>query len=72
MAKQCCHCGTDKKELRPYGPNGAWVCFGCAMSPEHKLNTETQYSIQLEAAGPVAVIGEYVGPYPLERRDDGK
>ncbi len=28
--KPCELCG-ETKELRPYGPNGAWVCFQCAM-----------------------------------------
>jgi len=59
-----CHC-TDK-EFRPYGPNGSMVCFACAMKPERKNQTERNFISQLEAAGPVAVIGTEVGPYPLD------
>ena len=29
----CSDCG-QKKELRPYGKNGAYVCFECAMKDE--------------------------------------
>lgn len=29
----CDLCG-DVKELRPYGPNGEWVCFQCGMKDE--------------------------------------
>lgn len=30
---ECSDCGTID-ELRPYGPNGAWVCFECMMKDE--------------------------------------
>ena len=29
----CDMCGAVK-ELRPYGPNGEWVCFECGMKDE--------------------------------------
>jgi len=29
----CDLCG-EVKELRPYGPNGEWVCFPCGMKDE--------------------------------------
>ena len=29
----CAECG-ESKELRPYGKDGAWVCFDCAMEDE--------------------------------------
>ena len=32
--QRCSACGV-KKELRPYGKNGAYVCFDCAMKDEH-------------------------------------
>ena len=60
----CFYCGRAH-ELRPYGPRGEWVCFGCAMSPEHKAETEAAFRAQLEACGPVGVIGEETGPRPL-------
>jgi hypothetical protein len=60
----CYLCRFDK-ETRPYGPWGEDVCFSCAMLPANKATTERMFSAQLEAAGPIAVIGEEVGPYPL-------
>lgn len=62
-----CHYCTATGDLRPYGPRGSMVCFGCAMgTPERKAETERNYLTQLIAAGPVAVIGEEVGPYPID------
>lgn len=52
-------------ELRPYGPNAQWVCFECGM--KDLKTTEKQFSTQLEASGPIAVIGEEVGPYPFTK-----
>ena len=44
------------------------VCFDCAMStPERKAETERNFAVQLDAAGPVAMIdGTEVGPYPAK------
>ena len=53
-------------ELRPYGPGGALICCGCAMEPERKAETERNFHAQLDAAGPVAIIGEETGPRPLD------
>ena len=67
----CYHCDTTG-DLRPYGPKGAWVCFGCAMRPENRGETERQFAVQLDAAGPVAVIdGTDVGPYPAQHMARG-
>ena len=61
----CKTCG-DEKETRPYGKDGAAVCFDCAMSTnEAKREAENQFAGQLNACGPVAVVGKDVGPYPL-------
>ena len=30
---KCSECG-DVSEIRPYGKNGAWVCFPCGMKDE--------------------------------------
>ena len=62
----CYYCGTEH-DLRPYGPNHAMICFGCAMStPERKAEAERNFTLQLDAAGPRAVIdGSSVGPYPV-------
>jgi len=62
-----CHYCPTTAELRPYGPNGAWVCFECAMKPENRAETERQFNAQLNAAGPVALIGESTGPRPLNK-----
>ena len=34
-------------ELRPYGKNGAWICFSCGM--KDKSETERQFSSALDA-----------------------
>lgn len=31
--------GTGPAELRPYGPDGADICFDCGMSEEHGAET---------------------------------
>jgi hypothetical protein len=28
---ECQLCNADGVELRPYGPNGEWICFHCGM-----------------------------------------
>ena len=59
-----CNAGTD---VRPYGVNGAMICFKCAMStPEKVEQAERMFSMQLDACGPVAVVGDEVGPYPMQ------
>lgn len=30
----CCELCGDRKELRPYGPNGENICFPCGMKDE--------------------------------------
>ena len=67
--RMCFLCRTTTEELRPYGYQGAWLCFSCAMKPENKAQTEQQYLAQLDAAGPIAIIGEETGPRPLKRGD---
>lgn len=38
----CAYC--DKvAELRPYGKDGARICFDCAMKPENKAITEAAF-----------------------------
>jgi len=73
MTPACHYCASTTKELRPYGPKSAWVCFHCAMAtPEREAETGRNFGVQLEAAGPVAVIGEAVGPYPYQHREEPK
>jgi hypothetical protein len=67
LPHECCYyCEQWEKEMRPYGPKGAWVCFACAMQPEHKAETKANFCAQLEAAGPISVIGEETGPRPID------
>jgi hypothetical protein len=37
--QQCDYCGTIA-ELRPYGKDGAAICFECAMKPENMATTK--------------------------------
>lgn len=61
--ENCATCGKPE-ELRPYGANGAWVCFHCAMAtPESKAEAVKRMHAALDAAGPVPVIG--VGGPPM-------
>jgi hypothetical protein len=30
----CQLCNKAGEELRPYGPKGEWICFGCGMKDE--------------------------------------
>ena len=70
--RRCVYCGAGEEVgLRPYGPNGGDVCFPCAMgTPERKAETGRMFAAQLAACGNVAVIGESVGPYPVEHADE--
>lgn len=71
MTDRCHYCGPTTKDLRPYGPNGAWVCHPCANTPERREETKRNFYAQLEAAGPVGVIGERTGPRPFIGGKDG-
>jgi hypothetical protein len=54
--------GKMKVELRPYGPNGANVCFTCAMHPKRRRQTERNYVARLKACV-VPVIGTDAGVF---------
>ena len=61
-------------EMRPYGPGGAWVCFGCAMAtPEREKETESNLGAAMDAAGPVALIDtrDNFGVRPFRKPKDG-
>lgn len=53
---QCCVCGSSNgspksgRDLRPYGPDGAPICWGCASKPEHEPGAREQYRKALAAA----------------------
>lgn len=56
-------------DLRPYGKNGAWICYDCAMAtPESQAEAKRQFMARMDAAEKVSnvvVIGEPTGPRPL-------
>lgn len=67
LPSECFYCSALHKEMRPYGPKGAYVCFDCAMAtPERKAQTDKAFGDQMDAAGDVVVIGEETGPRPLD------
>jgi hypothetical protein len=39
---KCDYCGKID-ELRPYGKNGAKICYDCGMKPENKAQTEAAF-----------------------------
>lgn len=41
----CSDCGKED-ELRPYGKNGAWVCYNCGMKDEEEARR--QFNKQFE------------------------
>lgn len=63
-----CHYCPATEDLRPYGPNGAMVCFDCATAtPDREMEAKRQFEMQLNGSGSVAVIdGSNVGPYPAK------
>jgi hypothetical protein len=83
--RTCCYCGRIEDhtlnergkftvELRPYGPGGTDICFGCAtLTPERKNAAENAFYALLEAneaispTGVVA-IGQDSGPVPFDPR----
>ena len=68
---KCCHyCSDEKADLRPYGPNGAYVCFKCAMAtPEREKQTGAMFMSQLDAAAKAGngliSFGTDAGPVPM-------
>lgn len=38
----CAYC-SNYDELRPYGRNGAKICFDCGMKPENEKTTEAEF-----------------------------
>lgn len=71
--KVCYYCKSDKEETRPYGPNGADVCFGCAFAtPEREKQTEEAFQSMMEKAiyegDGIVVIGTDEGPQPGDSR----
>lgn len=75
----CCTCSRpelpdradphDHTELRPYGPNGALICFDCAMKPENREEVERRFETALNAAETASVAdGATIGHIELTKR----
>jgi hypothetical protein len=47
----CETCGK-RAELRPYGPNGARVCFDCGMKPDNRANLTRRTAEYLGLSAP--------------------
>jgi len=70
MTRQCYDCGTTH-DLRPYGPNGSWVCYKCATStPEREQAAMANMHSQMSAIDGPFVIGLEEGPVPLSSLGD--
>jgi len=54
MAESCAYCAKTHEpngsliELRPYGKDGAWICFDCGMKPDNKATTEQMFKSVLK------------------------
>jgi hypothetical protein len=78
MAHSCHYCGATDRELRPYGPGGAKVCFECATStPEREAEVAGRHGALLEASGAISptglvAIGEDGGPRPYDPRESAR
>ncbi len=70
MGGNCYYCGPTDRDLRPYGPGGATVCFPCATgTPEREAAAKAAFGAQLDAMAAVTdivVIGQAQGPTTLE------
>lgn len=74
-----CHYGCGASEdLRPYGPDGAWVCYPCASSStERRQATERAMAAVIGAAAAASPVGSVVfqndrPPEPLMPEDVGR
>lgn len=64
---KCMVCLSEEHETRPYGANCSNICFDCMMAtPETEAAASKNFLLQLDAAGPLVVIGEESGPYPAQ------
>lgn len=43
----CEYCGREEQDLRPYGKNGANICFDCGMKPDNQEETARQFEKSL-------------------------
>jgi hypothetical protein len=68
---ECHYCGPTDREMRPYGPGGANICFPCMKAaPEREEAAKNAFGGLLDAVdivspGPVVIGGEE-GPVPFD------
>lgn len=71
----CFYCGPTDRELRPYGPGGATICFPCMKaSPEREAAAGRVFGALLDANDAISpsgivAIGESSGPRPFDPRE---
>lgn len=67
--EKCIYCDATE-EIRPYGPNGSWVCIGCVTSdPEIEREAEKNFLAAMDSAGGVSVInGDKYGVRPYSKK----
>lgn len=66
----CHYCGADERETRPYGPNGAPICYPCMTAdPARERAAADAFRALFDIAGPVVLIGELNGPRPATADD---
>lgn len=62
-----CHYCEQTKDLRPYGPKGAPLCFKCMKaSPEREKEAAANFSSQMFHCNSDAVVGTKHGPVPFD------
>lgn len=65
--KKRCYLCRQQGDLRPYGPQGQWLCFDCMKAnPAVEDEAKRQFAAQIVGVHGPVVIGEEVGPYPAE------
>ena len=59
MTDRNCKCCGSCEETRPYGRNGSFICFDCAMQPENKEEVEKNFLHLIQSLNsPIVIIGE--------------
>lgn len=74
MSGTCYYCGPTDRELRPYGPGAATVCFACATAtPEREQAAHAAFDAQLDMTASVGLsaIGTESGPINVDVEDLG-
>ena len=71
MKRSCSICGSIERELRPYGKNGADICFRCMMDdPKVEAEARKQFGLRLVCHGPMILDArEQAGPRKMTERE---